>query len=326
MADSAYAVTGGESQSHSPAALAAELVRATECGATAAADHVGRGDERRAHDAAWRSMHAALETLQVTGRVVIGDDAEGGQASYQPLQVGAGNGPVVDLALDPLEGATLTAKAMGGALSVLAATPPGGLLRMPRLYMEKIAIGPGYAAGTVDLDRSPADNVRALAGAKGVPADAIVVCVLDRPRNARLIAELRASGARIRMISDGDIAGVIHTSEPEAGIDMYLGSGGASEGVLAAAALKCSGGFFQGRLTLRNAEDERLAAENQVQGGRIYSLNELVSGDVVFAATGVTQGAMLDGVERRAGRLHTHSLVMESARGVTRRIRTQRSI
>lgn len=306
-------------------ALASELVRVTESAAVAAAGYIGRGDERRAYDAANLGMHSALADLEVTGRIVVGDHAIIDASAPEPVRAGVRAEPVFDLALDPLEGATLTAKAMGGALSVLAATTPGGLLRLPRLYMDKIAIGPGYAPGTVDLERSPADNVRALAGAKGVAADAIVVCVLDRPRNARLIADLRSAGARIRMISDGDIAGVIHTSEPDARIDMYIGSGGASEGVLAAAALKCVGGFFQGRLTLRNDEEARLAAQAEVSGARIYSLDDLVSGDVIFAATGVTRGAMLDGVERRGACVHTHSLMMDSARGLTRRIRTQHS-
>lgn len=324
MADSAFTGTIGAVAPGLPAGLTSELVQVTEAAAIAASAHVGRGDERRAHDSAWSAMRAAFDALNVAGRVVIGDDGSTGSVEPEWIEIGSGQGPSLDLALDPLEGATLTAKAMGGALSVLVASTPGGLLRLPRLYMDKIAIGPGYAPGTVDLDRSPADNVRALAGARGVSADAIVVCVLDRPRNARLIAELRTAGARIRMISDGDIAGVIHTSEPEAGIDMYLGSGGASEGVLAAAALKCVGGFFQGRLSLHNDDEVRRAALAGVMGDHVYGLDELVSGEVMFAATGVTRGAMLDGVERSGGMVRTHSLVMDSSRGVMQRIRTQR--
>lgn len=325
MADSAFTGSATAKTDGFPPSLAIDLVGVTEAAAVAAAGQIGRGDERRAHDLAAEAMADALSRLAVRGHVAIGEQEGSGGPLDIGGMVGHGKGPALDVALDPLEGATLTAKAMDGALSVIAVATEGGILRLPRVYMDKIAIGPGFAPGTVDLDRPPADNVRALAGAKGVSADAIVVCVLDRPRNARLIAELRQAGARIRMISDGDIAGVITTTEPEAGVDMYLGSGGAAEGVLAAAALKCAGGFFQGRLGIRNEEERRRVSDAGVDDlDRVYALDDLVKGEVLFAATGVTRGALLDGVMRRDERIDTHSLVMDSAQGVIRRLRTRR--
>jgi fructose-1,6-bisphosphatase II / sedoheptulose-1,7-bisphosphatase len=246
---------------------------------------------------------------------------------YIGEKVGSGKGPAIDIALDPLEGTTLTAKAMANALAVLAMAPKGGLLHAPDTYMDKIACGPGYAPGTVDLDMSPQDNVRSLAAAKGVRPDQITVCVMDRPRHAELIAALREVGAKVLLITDGDVAGVIHTAEPETGIDLYLGSGGAPEGVLAAAALKCVGGHFQGRLIFRN-DDERARAEKTgvTDFDRKYDLHELVSTDAVFAATGVTKGAMLDGVAMRGGFVSTHTLVMDSSTRTVRRIRMTRPV
>lgn len=311
-----------------PSTLPLDAARVTERAAVAAFGRIGRGDEMTADRLAAEAMRGALDGLSLAGRIVVGE-GEADAASVLPigLVVGTGKGPVVDVALDPLEGATLTAKGMSGALSVLALSISGGLMKAPDTYMDKIAIGPGYPVGTVDLDRSPAENVRALASAKGVPPEAISVCVLDRPRNARLIAALRDVGARITMISDGDIAGVIHTSEPEAGIDIYLGSGGAPEGVLAAAALKCVGGQFQGRLVWRNDEERSLGLRMGIDDlDRKYDLADLVSRDVVFAATGVTRGDMLDGVVMRDGRVSTHTLVMESADRTIRRIRTTRPV
>lgn len=312
-----------------PAALAMDLVSVTEAAAIAAASGVGRGDERRAHELAALAMQQRLSDLGLHGHIAIGDDDASAELLRSGVTIGAAedSGRRVDIVLDPLEGATLTAKAMNGAMSVIAAARGGSVRQLPRVYMDKVAIGPGYQAGTVDLNRSAADNVRALAGAKGVSSDAIVVCVLDRPRNARLIAELREVGARVRMISDGDIAGVINVAQPEAGVDMYLGSGGAAEGVLAAAALKCSGGFFEGRLALRTDDERRQAAELGLDNpDRVFGLEDLIAGPVIFAATGVTGGALLDGVERRAGSISAHSLVMNSGLGLVRRIRTERRV
>ncbi|MGA0545711.1 fructose-bisphosphatase class II family protein [Brevundimonas sp. VNH65] len=325
MADSAFGVAVQDVAAGLAADLPMTLIAATEAAAIAGFAHVGRGDEPRAHEAAWAAMRRELERLDIDGEIAMSDaltDADG-----RPVRnVGTRNGPTIDLGLDPLEGATLTAKAMGGALAVLVAAPVGGLARTPALYMDKIAIGPGFAPGTVDLERSAADNVRALAGAKGVSTDSLVVCVLDRPRNARLIADLRTVGARVRMISDGDIAGVIQTAEPEAGIDMYLGSGGASEGVLSAAALKCLGGFFQGRLVVRNDDEARRIEASGLRVSGVHGMDDLVRGPIVFAATGVTTGSLLMGVERKGDRLATHSLIMDSERGLTRRVRTERPV
>jgi fructose-1,6-bisphosphatase II / sedoheptulose-1,7-bisphosphatase len=241
--------------------------------------------------------------------------------------VGTGRGPAIDIALDPLEGTTLTAKAMPGALCVLSMSAGGGMLHAPDTYMDKIAIGPGYAPGTVDLDMSPAENVRSLASAKGVDPRDITVCVMDRPRHSELIAALREVGAKVMLIGDGDVAGVIHTTDPDTGIDLYLGSGGAPEGVLAASALKCVGGHFQGRLLFRN-DDERARAHRigVTDLNRKYDLHELVSTDAVFAATGVTSGALLDGVKIERGLISTHTVVMDSSTHTVRRIRTTRPL
>lgn len=246
---------------------------------------------------------------------------------YIGEEVGTGEGPAIDIALDPLEGTTLTAKAMANALAVVAFAPRGGLLHAPDTYMDKIAVGPGYPSETVDLDNSPQDNVRALAKAKGVSPEDITVCVMDRPRHAELIAALRSVGAKVLLITDGDVAGVIHTAEPETGIDLYLGSGGAPEGVLAAAALKCVGGFFQGRLIFRNDDERERARRTGVSDfHRKYGLDELVSDHAIFVATGVTKGAMLDGVRVLGGQVSTHTVVMDSASRTVRRIETVRPI
>ncbi|WP_374514608.1 class II fructose-bisphosphatase [Brevundimonas sp.] len=308
--------------------LAADAARVTELAAIAAFAQVGRGDEKHADQVAVDAMRTALNALDIDGRIVIGEgERDEAPMLYIGEKVGSGKGPSIDIALDPLEGTTLTAKAMANALAVLAMAPKGGLLHAPDTYMDKIACGPGYAPGTVDLDMSPQDNVRALASAKGVRPDQITVCVMDRPRHAELIAALREVGAKVLLITDGDVAGVIHTAEPETGIDLYLGSGGAPEGVLAAAALKCVGGHFQGRLIFRN-DDERARAEKTgvTDFDRKYDLHELVSTDAVFAATGVTKGAMLDGVAMRGGFVSTHTLVMDSATRTVRRIRMTRPL
>ncbi|MES2834038.1 MAG: class II fructose-bisphosphatase [Pseudomonadota bacterium] len=308
--------------------LATDAARVTELAAIASYAGVGRGDEKAADQLAVDAMRTALNALDIDGKIVIGE----GERDEAPMlfigeKVGTGKGPAIDIALDPLEGTTLTAKAMANALCVLAMSPGGGMLHAPDTYMDKIAIGPGYPAGTVDLDNSPQDNVRALAKAKGVEPRDITVCVMDRPRHAELIAALREVGAKVMLITDGDVAGVIHTAEPETGIDLYLGSGGAPEGVLAAAALKCVGGFFQGRLIFRNDEERARASRTGVTDfDRKYDLHELVSKDAIFAATGVTKGAMLDGVKVADGFVTTHTLVMDSSTRTVRRIHTSRPL
>jgi fructose-1,6-bisphosphatase II / sedoheptulose-1,7-bisphosphatase len=308
--------------------LAADAVQVTELAAIAAFALSGRGDEKAADQVAVDAMRTALNALDIQGRIVIGEgERDEAPMLYIGEEVGTGRGPAIDIALDPLEGTTLTAKAMANALAVLAMAPKGGMLHAPDTYMDKIAIGPGFAPGLIDLDASPADNVAALARAKGCPVDRITACVLDRPRHADIIASLRKAGARVLLITDGDVAGVIHTAEPETGVDIYIGQGGAPEGVLACAALKCVGGQFQGRLVFRN-DDERARAERTgvTDFDRKYDLHELVSTDAVFAATGVTKGAMLDGVAFSDGYVQTETLVMDSAARTVRRIRTRRPV
>ena len=308
--------------------LAADAARVTELAAIASYAQVGRGDEKHADQLAVDAMRTALNSLDIDGKIVIGEgERDEAPMLYIGEKVGTGKGPAIDIALDPLEGTTLTAKAMANALTVLAMSPGGGMLHAPDTYMDKIAIGPGYAPGLVDLDMTPAENVAALAKAKGVRSDEITVCVMDRPRHADLIAALRAVGAKIMLITDGDVAGVIHTAEPETGIDLYLGSGGAPEGVLAAAALKCVGGHFQGRLIFRNDVERARAEKTGVTDfDRKYDLHELVMKDAIFAATGVTKGAMLDGVKFAGGFVSTHTLVMDSSTRTVQRIRTTRPV
>jgi fructose-1,6-bisphosphatase II / sedoheptulose-1,7-bisphosphatase len=308
--------------------LVLDAARVTEEAAIAADRLVGCGDERAADQVAVDAMRTALNTLEIDGVIVIGEgERDEAPMLYIGEKVGTGKGPRVDIALDPLEGTTLTAKAMAGALAVVAFSQGGGLLHAPDTYMDKIAVGPGFPAGVIDLDRSPAENVQALAAFKGVSTDKITACVLDRPRHKDIIASLRSVGARVYLISDGDVAGVINTADPSTGIDIYIGQGGAPEGVLACAALKCVGGQFQGRLVFRN-EDEKARARRlglkDDQFDRKYDLNELVSGDAVFAATGVTDGALLNGVRHENGFVHTHTLVMTSATGEVRTITTKR--
>ncbi|MBI2261650.1 MAG: class II fructose-bisphosphatase [Caulobacterales bacterium] len=308
--------------------LAADAARVTELAAIASYAQIGRGDEKQADQLAVDAMRTALNALDIDGKIVIGEgERDEAPMLYIGEKVGTGKGPAIDIALDPLEGTTLTAKAMANALCVLSMSAEGGMLHAPDTYMDKIAIGPGYAPGTVDLDMKPQDNVRSLASAKGVDPRDITVCVMDRPRHAELIAALREVGAKVLLITDGDVAGVIHTAEPETGIDLYLGSGGAPEGVLAASALKCVGGHFQGRLIFRN-DDERARAERTgvKDFDRKDDLHELVSKDAVFAATGVTKGAMLDGVLVRDGFVSTHTLVMDSSTRTIQRIRTTRPV
>jgi fructose-1,6-bisphosphatase II / sedoheptulose-1,7-bisphosphatase len=308
--------------------LVLEAVRVTEAAAIAAWKLVGRGDEKAADQAAVDAMRTALNTLDIDGEIVIGEgERDEAPMLYIGEKVGRGKGAKVDIALDPLEGTTLTAKAMSNALAVMAWAPKGTLLNAPDTYMDKIACGPGFKDGVINLDASPADNVRALAKAKGVkPAD-ITVCVLDRPRHSEIINGLREVGARVYLITDGDVAGVINTAEPATGVDLYIGQGGAPEGVLACAALKCVGGQFQGRLVFRNADERARAERLGVKDfDRLYTLNEIVRADAIFAATGVTTGALLDGVKQDAGFVHTHSLVMNSASRTVREVRMKRPV
>lgn len=303
--------------------LALALARAPINAAIAAARLVGRGDERAADQAAVDAMRDALNALPIRGRVVIGEgERDDAPMLYVGEAVGAGKGVELDIALDPLEGTTLAAKAKPNALSVIAVAPKGGLLHAPDTYMDKIAIGPGYPEGVVDLDEDAAHNVKALAKAKGVRAEEIGVCVLDRPRHGAIIEALRTAGARVHLIGDGDIAGVIHCAKPETGIDLYVGSGGAPEGVLAAAALKCVGGQFQGRLVIRNDAERVRAQDAGIEDlKRRYDLNDLVSGAAVFIATGVTSGSLLDGVRLAGGALHTHSMILNAATGTVSELR-----
>ncbi|MCJ2187243.1 class II fructose-bisphosphatase [Novosphingobium beihaiensis] len=306
--------------------LVLEMVRVTEAAAIAASNLVGRGDEKAADHAAVEAMRKAFDELYMDGTVVIGE----GERDEAPMlfigeKVGGapGKGPKIDIALDPLEGTTITAKAGPNALAVLAAAEEGGLLNAPDVYMDKIAVGPGYPEGVIDLDKSPTENVKAVAAAKGVKPEDIIVCVLDRPRHEALIAELRGLGCGVVLIGDGDVAGVIAVTDENTTIDMYMGSGGAPEGVLAAAALRCVGGQFNGRLLFRN-DDERGRARKWgiTDLNKIYKLEELAKGDCIFAATGVTSGSLLDGVKHlKGGRMTTESVVMRASSGTVRWIK-----
>ena len=304
--------------------LVLEMVRVTEAAAVAASKLVGRGDEKAADAAAVEAMREAFDHLAIDGTVVIGE----GERDEAPMlfigeKVGGapGTGPRIDIALDPLEGTTITAKAGPNALAVLAAAEEGCLLNAPDVYMDKLAVGPGYPEGVIDLAKSPTDNVRAVAAAKGCGPDELNVCVLDRPRHAELIAELRGLGCGVVLIGDGDVAGVIAVTDPDTTIDLYMGSGGAPEGVLAAAALRCVGGQMQGRLLFRNDDESGRARRLGITDlDRKYKLLDLASGDVMFAATGVTNGTMLRGVRRFAGGAVTHSIVMRSKSGTVRMV------
>jgi fructose-1,6-bisphosphatase II / sedoheptulose-1,7-bisphosphatase len=308
--------------------LVLDAVRVTEAAAIAAWKLVGLGDEKAADQAAVDGMRTALNTLDIDGEIVIGEgERDEAPMLYIGEKVGTGKGAKIDIALDPLEGTTLTAKAMANALAVMAWAPKGTLLNAPDTYMDKIACGPGFPDGVIDLDASPADNVRAMAKAKGVEPSAITVCVLDRPRHAEIISGLRGIGARVHLITDGDVAGVMNTAEPSTGIDLYIGQGGAPEGVLACAALKCVGGQFQGRLVFRNADEKARAARLGVTDfNRKYSLHEIVRADAIFAATGVTKGALLDGVRQEGGFIYTHSLVLNSSSRTVREVRMKRAL
>jgi fructose-1,6-bisphosphatase II / sedoheptulose-1,7-bisphosphatase len=307
--------------------LVLEMVRVTEAAAISAAKLIGRGDEKAADAAAVEAMRAALNELPFDGTVVIGEgERDEAPMLYIGEKVGSAQdgGPKIDIALDPLEGTTITAKAGPNALAVLAIAEQGCLLNAPDTYMEKLAIGPGYPAGTIDLNRSPADNVRAIAKAKGVAPSEVVACVLDRPRHEDIIRDLRALGCGIRLIPDGDVAGVIATTDPDTGIDVYMGTGGAPEGVLAAAALRCVGGQMQGRLVFRNDDEIARAHRWGIEKlDQVYSLEEMAKGDCIFAATGVTDGSLLQGVHRRSGCVTTESIVMRASTGTVRRVSTE---
>lgn len=303
--------------------LSLGLARVAEQAAIASADHIGRGDEKAADQAAVNAMREQLNKLDIAGVVVIGEgERDEAPMLYIGEEVGTGEGPGVDIALDPLEGTTLTAKDMPNALTVIAMGPRGSMLHAPDTYMEKLAVGPGFSEGVVSLDMCPAERVRALADAKGCAAKHITVCVLERPRHQEMIAEIRETGAGIRLITDGDVAGVMHCAEPDVtGIDMYMGTGGAPEGVLAAAALKCMGGQMIGRLVFRNDDEKARAAKTGIEDlDRVYTRDEMVRGDVVFAATGVTDGSLLPGVKRRPGWVQTETLLMRSKTGSVRRM------
>jgi len=301
--------------------LALEAVRVTEAAALSASRLMGRGDERAADQAAVDAMRRALNSLSIEGTVVIGE----GERDEAPMlfigeKVGAG-GPRIDIALDPLEGTTITAKGGQNALAVIAMAEEGGFLNAPDVYMDKIAVGGGLPDDLVDLDEDALKNLQELAKAKRTEVEDLVVCILDRPRHAELIARVRDAGARIQLISDGDVSGVIATSRESSGVDIYMGSGGAPEGVLAAAALRCIGGQMQGRLLFRNDDEKSRAARWGIQDlNRKYSMTDMAGGEVMFAATGVTDGSMLRGVRRFGGGATTHSIVMRSKSGTVRTI------
>ena len=308
--------------------LTLELARVTEAAAIAAYEQIGRGNEHDADQAAVDAMRKALNQCNFDGTVVIGEgERDEAPMLYIGEKVGTGKGPKVDIALDPLEGTTLTAKAMANALAVVAVAEGGSLLHAPDTYMDKIAIGGGYPEGIVDLDADPRENILALAKAKGVPPREITACILDRSRHSALIAKVREAGAAVALISDGDIAGVIHTSEPETGIDIYIGQGGAPEGVLAAAALRCVGGQIQGRLVFRNDDERARAARIGIKDlNRKYNTIDLASGDVMFAATGVTNGSMLQGIHRVGNFMTSETIVMRSRTGTVRWIKARHVI
>ncbi|WP_455474926.1 class II fructose-bisphosphatase [Bartonella sp. B30(2025)] len=306
--------------------LTLELVRVTERAAVAAAHWCGRGDEKAADQAAVDAMRQELNRLPVDGTVVIGEgERDEAPMLYIGEKVGLQNGLPVDIALDPLEGTTLCAKNLSNSLAVVAIAEKGNLLYAPDVYMEKIAIGPGYPKGVIDIDANPADNIHALAKAKGVTVNKITACIMDRPRHTKLINEVRATGASIRLISDGDVAAVIHTTDPdETGIDIYMGIGGAPEGVLAAAALRCIGGQMQGRLKFDTEEKIARAAKMGIDDPhKVYTVGEMVKGDVLFSATGVTDGNMLSGVKFTPSCIQTETVVMRSHTNTIRNIKAQ---
>ena len=309
-----------DTSAYSDRNLAMEIVRVSEAAALSASLLVGRGDEKAADQVAVNAMRRSLNVLGIDGTVVIGEgERDEAPMLYIGEKVGTGRGPKVDIALDPLEGTTITAHGGPNALAVIALAEAGGFLNAPDVYMDKIAVGGGLPDHLIDINATPAENIRNLAKAKGAETSDIQVCVLDRPRHAELIAKIRETGARIMLIGDGDVSGIIATAQPDTGIDLYLGIGGAPEGVLAAAALQCIGGQMQARLVFRNDDEKQRAARIGITDlNRIYALDDLAHGDVMFSATGVTNGAMLKGVRRFAGGAITHSVVMRSNSGTVR--------
>ena len=309
--------------------LSLGLARVSEAAAIAAFQQIGKGDQKGADQVAVDAMRTQLNMLEIKGVVVIGEgERDEAPMLYIGEEVGVGSGPEVDIALDPLEGTTLTAKGQPNALAVIAMGPRGSMLHAPDVYMDKLAVGPGVPRDAVDLDRSPTENVKGLAEAKGRRPEDVTVCILERPRHEALIKEVRAAGAKIRLITDGDVAGVIHCAESDAtGIDMYMGSGGAPEGVLAAAALRSMGGFIQGRLMFRKDEERERAVKAGISDfDRKYEIEEMVRADVIFAATGVTDGSIVRGARRIGDRLETETILMRSATGSVRRIHYSRRI
>lgn len=304
--------------------LSIEIARVTERAAVAAAQLRGRGDEKAADQVAVDAMRTELNKLNIKGTIVIGEgERDEAPMLYIGEEVGKGDGPELDIALDPLEGTTICAKNMPNSLAVIAFANKGHLLYAPDVYMDKIAIGPGYPDGTISIDAKPSENLAAVAKAKGVDISQVTACILDRPRHAKLISEVRECGASVRLIGDGDVAGVIYTTDPdETGIDIYLGTGGAPEGVLAAAALRCTGGQMQGRLLFKSQDQiDRAATMGVKDPNKIYQLEELAAGDVMFAATGVTDGDMLQGVRFKGEAISTHTFVMRSSTGTVREIK-----
>lgn len=314
-----------DQESYLDRVLTMEVGRCTEAAAIAASTMIGRGDKEGADQEAVTALRAALNKLEIDGTVVIGEgERDEAPMLYIGERVGSGSGPKVDIALDPLEGTTLTAKAMANALAVVAMAQGGALLHAPDVYMDKIAVGPDLPVGVVDLDASVEDNITALAKAKGTLPSEITVCVLDRERHENIIESARKLGSRVFLIPDGDVAGVFHTTEKSTGIDLYLGRGGAPEGVLAAAALRCVGGQMQGRLYFQTDDERQRAERIGIRDlNRKYDLFDLASGDVFFAATGVTNGTMLDGVKWETGHVNTHTVVMRSKTGTVRYIRAR---
>nr|WP_319516919.1 class II fructose-bisphosphatase [uncultured Cohaesibacter sp.] len=306
--------------------LTLEIVRVVERAAVSAARLRGKGNEKAADQAAVDAMRRELNELPITGRVVIGEgERDEAPMLYIGEEVGNKQGPKVDIALDPLEGTTLCAKNQPNSLAVISIADEGSLLNAPDVYMDKIAIGPGYPKGLVDLDRSPADNLNALAKAKGVDVADLNVCILDRPRHAKLIEDVRETGAAIRLIGDGDVQGIIHITDPdESGMDIYMGIGGAPEGVLAASALRCIGGQMQGRLVINNDEQLQRAIRMGIEDpSKKFDMMELAGGDVTFAATGVTDGNMLSGVKFGKEVIKTQTVVMRSSTGTVRWVETE---
>jgi len=304
--------------------LVMEVGRVTEAAAIACARLNGRGDRKGADGAAVDAMRRELSKIDIQGKVVIGEgEMDEAPMLYIGEELGTGEGPAVDIAVDPLEGTTLCAKAMPNALAVLAISERGGLLHAPDMYMDKIAVGPGLPKGIIDLDRSVGENLEALAEGRGKPISEITACILDRPRHAEIIQAAREAGAAVQLISDGDIAGVIWTTDTEqTGVDIYLGSGGAPEGVLAAAALRCIGGQMQGRLLPADDAERQRAEKMGADVTKKYSIEEMASGDVIFSATGVTDGSLLKGVHFRGEFAETETIIMRAVTGTVRRINT----